>query len=566
MKKYSVILTILLLAIFLRLYRLESVPVSLFGDEMDVGYQAYSVLKTGRDYYGNFLPLHFHSIAEWRTPLYLYSAVPTVALYGISPLGVRLPAAIFGVLGVAAFYFLVKIIREEHLKIGKAKFFGIEEIGALFLAISPWHIQYSRAGFEVTQLLFFLFAGLYFFFRGLKESRFLYIAAFCFGLMPWIYSTAKLFTPALVAALVTLYFHKLVKLSKKNIAGSFLVLMVFLVPLAYNIVFGGGAQRFGYINVFSDPTVEHEVGVARDIDSWGNGFASRVFHNKFVIWGEAVINNFLRSFSTGFFFVEGDLNLRHSIEDMGMFYRVEFFAMLLGIVGFFSLKADKKVKLFLLFWIFGGAFPSAITRDGGSHATRLILVLAPLLFLISYGVSMLSRRRAVGLVYCALVLVLFVQYQHLYWIHNPTYSERWWHYGWKQAINEIKKIEDDYSKVIISTNDEPPWVFFAASYEYPPERWQKGFPLTREAELDGFGKVSFIDKYYFGSPQNLELYDWGKIIKSDTLYLASTKEVRVNLIREPQRTPGDLVLLDTVAFPSGEPAFYIFTGRDNNEN
>src|SRR3990172_10493689 len=99
---------ILLVASFLRLYKLSVNPVALFGDEFDVGYQAYSVLTTGRDYYGNFMPIHFHSLAEWRTPLYLYSAVPTVAIFGITPLGVRLPAAIFGILSVYIMFLFVR--------------------------------------------------------------------------------------------------------------------------------------------------------------------------------------------------------------------------------------------------------------------------------------------------------------------------------------------------------------------------------------------------------------------------------------------------------------------------
>ena len=96
MKKKSLVLllSILIFASFIRLWRINEVPVSLFGDELDVGYHAYSILKTGKDYSGNSWPLHFQSLAEWRTPLYLYSAVPTVAIFGISPLGVRLPAII----------------------------------------------------------------------------------------------------------------------------------------------------------------------------------------------------------------------------------------------------------------------------------------------------------------------------------------------------------------------------------------------------------------------------------------------------------------------------------------
>jgi len=133
----KILFLILVLASFLRLWGIAKVPVSLFGDELDVGYHAYSILKTGKDYSGNPWPLHFQSLAEWRTPLYLYSAVPSVAIWGISPLGVRLPAAIFGILGVLAFYLLVKeIFKDEKVAL----------VSAGVLAFSPWHVQYSRAG------------------------------------------------------------------------------------------------------------------------------------------------------------------------------------------------------------------------------------------------------------------------------------------------------------------------------------------------------------------------------------------------------------------------------------
>jgi len=190
------LIVILLIASFFRLYQLSSVPASLFGDEVDVGYQAYSILTTGRDYSSNFMPLHFHSLAEWRTPLYLYSAVPTVAIFGISPLGVRLPAVIFGILSIWGFYLLFRILtNNEKLAI----------IGSFLLSVNPWHLQYSRAGFEVTMLLTFLIFGLYFFFKDLKSGKYLGLSLLLLLLTPLIYSTAKLFTPALLLFLLIVY-------------------------------------------------------------------------------------------------------------------------------------------------------------------------------------------------------------------------------------------------------------------------------------------------------------------------------------------------------------------------
>lgn len=548
---------IIAIAFFLRIYKLQEVPVSMFGDELDVGYQAYSIAKTGRDYYGNFLPFHFQSLAEWRTPFYLYSAVPTVALFGITPIGVRLPAVAFGVLGVIAFYFLVKEIREEYLK---TKSPNLEIFASFFLAISPWHIQYSRAAFEVTELLFFLLVGIYFFIKGLKNTKFLYLSAICLALTPSIYSTAKLFIPMLGLALVIIFWKQVLKIKKRDMMGSGLVFVLFSLPIVYSIILGGGGQRFSYIGVFSDPTVEYEIGAARDIDKWDNSSFSRAFHNKFVVWGGAIINNFLKTYSTDFLFIKGDPNLRHSIESMGMFYKIEFITLLLGIIFFFHNKADVKVKLLILSWLALGAIPAALTRDGGDHGTRLIILLPPLIFLISYGASILARKKILLIFYSLLLLGSFVHYQHQYWIHNPSYSERWWHYGWKESIQSIKAIEKSYDKVIISSADEPPWIFFAAHYSYPPDKWQANFPLQNKVELPGFGLISYIDKYYFGSPQKLAYYDWGRILDEKTLYLASAKEVGPNLIREPEKTPSNLSLIKAVSYPSGEPAFYLFSG------
>jgi len=552
-----VLVLVLLLAGFLRLWRLNEVPVSLFGDELDVGYQAYSMLMTGRDYYGNFMPLHFHSLAEWRTPLYLYSAVPTVAIFGVSPWGVRLPAAIFGILGVWAFYLLIKELFENE---------KLALISVFVMAISPWHIQYSRAAFEVTQLLFFLILGLFLFLKALKNGKWLWLSAFCFSLTPWIYSTAKLFTPMLLVFLVIAWWEKVFLLKRKYLVQSVATFLVVGGPMVYSVLFGGAAQRFGYVSVFTNPSTEHEVGVVRLNDAQmrgelGTGVSprldDRVLHNKYIYWGENLVSNYFRAFSAEFLFISGDPNLRHSIKGMGQFYRVEALVLILGVIWFFMSKVRRKEKLLVVFWVLAGAVPAVITRDGGNHATRLILILPPLVILIAYGISRLNKFWL--FVFGAMLMVNFGFYEHDYWVHNPWNSERWWHSGFREAISEIKAVENDYDRIIVSTASEPPWIFFAAWYEYPPKKWQAGFPIGNDIDLPGFGKVSHIDKFYFGSP-GVGLYEMGKVLDSKTLYMASEKEVNVNLIAEPERLPGDLVLVKAIAYPSGEPVFYIFTG------
>lgn len=571
-KPLLLLFAILAIASFLRLYRLSVNPPSLFGDEMDVGFHAYSVLKTGRDYYGNFLPLHFHSLAEWRTPFYLYSAVPTVAIWGISPLGVRLPAAIFGVLGVLILYLLIK-------KIGVAIFPGKQEgvalISALLMAVSPWHLQYSRAGFEVTEMLFFFLLGLWLFFKSLENSKWLWLSAVSFILMPWIYSTAKLFTPLLLLFLFLLFRKEIFKYKRVDLIKTAVIGLILGLPLIYTTIFGGGAQRFNYISVFADPTTEASVGASRELAArirgeTGAGISpkliDRVVYNKFTYWGEKIIQNYISAFSTNFLFVRGDPNPRQS-TGFGQFYRIEIIALILGLIFFFSSKfEDKKIKAFVTFLLIAGAFPASLTVDGGNHATRLIFLLPVFVFVISFGwVKLLEFFKgnvkilagaAILFAYVASIFLYLLDYHTAY----PWRSERWWHYGWGEAIKEIKSIDSNYDRVFISMSGEPAWIFFAGGYEYPPKNWQNNFPIGNDVEVPGFGKISHIGKFYFGSPDaDVQIYGLNRVIDSRTLYLANAKEVGANLILEPDRVPVDLKLLKIIPFPSGEPAFYIFT-------
>lgn len=164
----------------------------------------------------------------------------------------------------------------------------------------------------------------------------------------------------------------------------------------------------------------------------------------------------------------------------------------------------------------------------------------------------------------ALYLVSFLFYLHEYYYPYPWNSERWWHYGWGQAISEIKSIDKNYDKVIISMSGEPAWIFFAGYYQFDPAAWQKNFPVTSHSTLDGFGGVSYIDKFYFGSPsKDIQLYGLGKVIDTKTLYLANASEDGDNLILHPEKSPSGLKLIKSIAFPSGEPAFYLFSGTKN---
>ncbi|MCX6724630.1 MAG: glycosyltransferase family 39 protein, partial [Candidatus Shapirobacteria bacterium] len=145
-KVFLILFLIIFLAGLLRLPFLNRFPSGFSADEASLGYSAYSILKTGKDEWGERLPLNPRSFGEYKAPLYIYLTIPSIALFGLNETAVRLPSAVFGILAIVVVFLLTQ------------ELFGIVTISllsAFFLAISPWHLVFSRAAIEANLMVFF---------------------------------------------------------------------------------------------------------------------------------------------------------------------------------------------------------------------------------------------------------------------------------------------------------------------------------------------------------------------------------------------------------------------------
>lgn len=562
------LLIIIFFGTFLRLYRLDCFPPSLFGDEVDVGYQAYSILKTGRDYLGQPWPISFHSLADWRTPLFLYSAVPTVAIFGLNEWGVRAPAAIFGILTIPLLFLLVK------------KLFGKDCLGllaSLLLAFSLWHLQYSRAAFEVTQMLFLLVAGVYFFLKGLEKWPFMFLAAVLLALSPYSYNTAKFFLPLFLLLLLFTFWSKIKKVSFKRWVLVGLVFTLICLPLAKDIFFGEGGNRFSILSIFTDPVTVPEIGFNRQVDMNFSGtevvvgmspsLSSRIFHNKFLVWGQVFLKNYFKAFSTEFLFTFGDINYRHSIQGgFGECYWIEAISILAGIF-FIFLNKQKNIRNFILGWLLLAPIPSALTRDGGNHATRLILMLPSLLILSSFGISSLWERiknRHLKIIFpivlSSLFIIQFVLYFHRYYVHYPQESEDWWHVGFKETAQYVKKSEKKYNTIVFSDSGEPPLIFSLFWLKVDPTILQKS--KLEWTKINDFIMADHLPgtQYYFGHIAKEKMKSGGLegALSPEMLYVFPEGETGLDY--RFHAVPSNSNLLQTVYFPSGRVAKYVLTG------
>lgn len=567
-KTLIVLLFITLLGTFLRLYRLDKFPSSLFSDEVDVGYQAYSILRTGKDYSGQSWPVSFHSLSDWRTPLLLYSTVPFIAFFGLNEWGVRLPPAVFGILTLPFFFLLIrKIFKNESLAL----------IATFFLAVSPWHLQYSRAAFEVSQMLFLIVAGLFFFLKGLEDWRYLVLAAVLLGLTPYSYNTAKFFLPLLAGLLLVCFRKELIRTGRSRLIIILAVFALTSLPMAIDIFFGQGGNRFSVLSIFTDPTVVPQIGFDRQVDFLSGAkenqtmvgvvpsLSSRFFHNKFLYWGISLLKNYFKVFSTDFLFTAGDINFRHSVQGgFGEFYWPDVIFIILGAI-FLSKNKNRQVKLLIFTWLLLAPLPSVLTRDGGNHATRLILMLPPILVLISYGVfnflEFFKKGKVIVLFFLSSVyLLMFALYLHRYYIHYRVESEEWWHFGYKQQADYVKENEADYEYILFSDRDQPPLIFSLFWLEVDPKIVQEN-KLSWTQISDAIWADHLPDtKYYFGhvSEERIKANGFIGTLKPNLLYLLPEHEIGKDFRHEP--VPSSIKLLETIYYPSGRIAKYILTG------
>ena len=111
----SLLLVIVLLGAFLRLCMLDRVPPGFNQDEASIGYNAYSILKTGKDEYGKVMPIYFKAFGDQKLPVYIYATAASEAVLGVNEFAVRFPSAFFGILCLPLLYLLVEKLEKIEL-------------------------------------------------------------------------------------------------------------------------------------------------------------------------------------------------------------------------------------------------------------------------------------------------------------------------------------------------------------------------------------------------------------------------------------------------------------------
>lgn len=527
--KKLLILLILVSAFLLRTYHVTKVPPSLSWDEVSIGYNAYSVLKTGRDEHGRFLPFDaFIAYGDYKPPLPIYVTVPFVAAFGLSDLSVRLPSALFGTLTVLLTYFLVGALIKHKSDV-------LPVLSAAVLSVSPWHVNLSRGGFEANIALFFVVLGTWLTISARFHPRRWLLAWLPFVAAIYTFNSARVFSILFVPALVLFTYRDI----KKNFRLFIYGVIIAAICTAPTIPFLFSSQarlRFNEVNIFTDASVVETANTR--IEREPGSLIGNIVNNRRIGYARSFLIHFVDNVEPSFLFVKGDGNPKFSIQDVGELYLIEAPFLIIGIFALFI--SYPAVAGLLLYWIIAAIIPAATARET-PHALRILNSLPTWHIFIAFGIVSVYKYVTRGnTVYIFLLIIFYLfsitYYLHTYYRHYPIEYSGEWQYGYREAVQRIGNIASKYDKIVMTDSIGRPYMYTLFYTKTDPG----DFLRTKISYFDaaGFYHVDGFLTYRFGGSLPGEL-------EPKTLYIWNG-------------APKGARILDTIHLLNGDPVLEIF--------
>jgi len=459
------LIIIILIATLLRIYKIDSYP-SINPDEAALGYNAYSLIKTGKDEHGAVWPLHFKSFGDYKPGGYVYLALPFIYLFDLNTLSVRLPNILLSIVSIYFLYLVIKnITKNESLSL----------LTIFLIAVSPWHIQFSRGSWESCTALSFTIIGIYFY---LKERWI--ISALLFSASMYTYHSARIVTPLLILLL----FYVFKKVNKKFIV----ILLIATLPVLVSFLKNGGTARFGGVGITAD---QGPLWRANELlnHHMNTKIFNRVMHNQRILYSLSWLEKYTSHYNLNFLYTTGDAVPRSKIPESGQSHMVLVLFFSLGI--YFLLKDENtRLKKIIIGLILISPLASSLTYQAPS-ALRSLPMVIPLEFISAYGIFSLYKKiyykKAFKVLFTIAILWSVGSYLTTYYYRYTEELPTSWPWTAKQSIEN-----KDYQNI----DADQPYIMYLFYTKYDPSRLQAQIKLT-PPDIYGFSTVEQIDDIIF---------------------------------------------------------------------
>jgi len=475
------IILIIVTGLFLRTNGLDQSPPSLGFDEAALGYNAYSLLKTGRDEYGNWLPLSLRSFNDFKPALYAYLTVPFVSVFGLNAVSTRMVSALAGTISLLFLYLLLKkYIKNKWLLV----------FIFMVLSLEPYRLHFSRSAFETNLSAMFFSGGAYFLLTVKNKFRKILSVLF-FGLAAYSYHSARLSAPLLILLWAFDPIDRLrtnLKFDWSKLVPLFALILI-CIPIFVMNNSSLLLTRFKQENVFNRfyPYAPKEI-------------LSPV---SFVYYFTGIISGHLFSYIS-------PINLNFRIYDwvkmspqfipgMGMLGWIEGVVFLFGFVFIVGNILKSFNYRFLIYWMIAGIAPAAATWTW-YHPLRSLNIFPAIEIIVALGFWQIYLRfkNKIFVIFTILLFLLTIiftinnELKYSAFENNGEYQPG----GYKEGMPYFASISNKYSRVIIDTPHAQGFIFFLFYTAFDPATLHKFADIRPEPGVEGNLNFDF-DKYVF---------------------------------------------------------------------
>ncbi|HLE49941.1 MAG: hypothetical protein UX31_C0032G0005 [Candidatus Nomurabacteria bacterium GW2011_GWA1_46_11] len=531
-----------LLGFAIRFYKLGQAPAGLYLDEAAQGYNAYSILKTGKDEFGKSFPIVFRSFRDFKTPVYIYLIVPLIPVFGLTPFTVRLPSFIFSVLTLPLVYYLMrKLLPKARVTTPLAL------VSVLLLAISPWHTLFGRTNFECNVALFFLLAAIYCFYVSLKKPSLLIVSAILFAITIPAYHSQRVIVPILLVLLFVRHRRPLLSHSHlRPTVMAFVVGALLSLPSLVIMATPGFLARASTLNIFTQTPSGYL--------SWYQGPLSSLINANWYLTSREFLSLYLSYFSPRNLFFLGDYGPRSSFPDLATFFTWQLPFYFYGLYRLVKEKPLGELRYIVLVLLLISPIPAAVTRDPFTTIRALPMVV-PISIVISLGLirffQLFRNVFAKKIMVVGFGLVVVYSLLNLYSsaiVLNEYFRAAPWEYGWEQVITKLNTLDPKLPVVIDNARAIPySQILFFTKYD-PLIYQQTNFEVSPE-------------NYYIDLTSNTTKYigritvrsiNWEPDLIKEQYLVGDSIAISLEQIKLNKMT-----LLEEIKYPDGTPAFRI---------
>ncbi|MBT3249279.1 MAG: hypothetical protein HN846_01420 [Candidatus Pacebacteria bacterium] len=485
---------ILLLAIFLRFYKLGQVPVSLYWDEAAILLDAKVVSQTGRDVHGNpWLQVLFPSYGDFKLPTYIWLAALSVKFLGVTELAIRLPSAI---VGLATIILTGLISKELFFKFSKKKRDLLQLLTMLIVTVSPWSIMFSRTGFEGHLGQLFLALSAWVILKARHKQWLILLSPLLGALATYTYFSVRFVWPVVFIATSLLVLNKK---AWKWLIPSLLIFWFSLLPMLKSPLYEASNNfRYSTSSVLNAHDYPVQSNLYRELA--GSSLLDRLLFHRHWLMARELLKNYADNLSINYLFITGDPNLRHGTGEHGLFLTI-FLPILL--VGFYELFKKQRFKLLvLILWWLVALLPASVPETT-PHSLRSLNALVPLSLILSFGLmSLVERKSKILNLFMSLLIALSIfEFSYHYFTQYSSDSAYDWQDGYKEMALEIDKNLPHVADVYIDEFDNRFYLWMLVYGHFTAEEIQA---MPKEDY-----QVKEIEKVTFHS------YHWSKIDSLD---------------------------------------------------